>query len=56
MKLMSMVAKFARSPQGRRAAQQAMSYARSPEAKRQIDDVRRQLAARRKPKPHRSQP
>jgi hypothetical protein len=49
MKLMSMVAKFARSPQGRRAAQQAMTYARSPEAKRKVADVRRQLAARRKP-------
>ena len=35
----------------RRAAQQAMAYARSPEGKRKIDQARRQLAARRKPKP-----
>ena len=52
MKLMSMLTKFARSPQGRRMAQQAMTYARSPEGKRKIADVRRQLAAqqrRRKP-------
>ena len=51
MKLMSMIAKFARSPQGRRAAQQAMSYARSPEGKRKIESARRELATRRKPKP-----
>ena len=50
MKLMSMVARFARSPQGRRMAQQAMNYAKSPEGKRRIADARRQLAARRKPK------
>ena len=51
MKLMSMVARFARSPQGRRMAQQAMNYAKSPEGKRKIADARRQLAARRRPKP-----
>ena len=51
MKLMSMVAKFARSPHGRRMAQQAMNYAKSPEGKRKIEDARRQIAARRKPKP-----
>ena len=50
MKLMSMVAKFARSPHGRRMAQQAMNYANSPEGKRRIADVRKQVAARRKPK------
>ena len=49
MKLMSMIAKLAQSPQGRRMAQQAMSYANSPEGKRRIDGVREQLAARRKP-------
>ena len=32
-------------------AQQAMTYAKSPEGKRKIADARRQLAARRKPKP-----
>lgn len=51
MKLMSMISRLARSPQGRRMAQQAMNYAKSPEGKRKIADARRQLAARRKPKP-----
>ena len=50
MKLMSMVSRLARSPQGRRMAQQAMNYAKSPEGKRRIADARRQLAARRKPR------
>jgi hypothetical protein len=50
MKLMSIVARFARSPQGRRMAQQAMHYAKSPEGKRKIADARKQLAARRKPR------
>ena len=48
---MSKIAGFARSPQGRRMARQAMEYANSPEGKRRIADARRQLAARRKPKP-----
>ena len=51
MKLMSMLAKFARSPHGRRMAQQAMNYANSPEGKRRIADARKQLAQRRRPKP-----
>jgi hypothetical protein len=51
MSLMSKLARFARSKQGRRMAQQAMNYAKSPEGKRRIADARRQLAARRKPKP-----
>ena len=51
MSLFSKISRFARSPQGRRMTNQAMSYARSPEGKRRIADVRRQLAARRKPKP-----
>jgi hypothetical protein len=50
MSLMSKLARFARSPQGRRMAQQAMNYAKSPEGKRRIADARRQLAARRKPR------
>ena len=50
MKLMSMITKFARSPQGRRYGQQAMDYAKSPEGKRRIDGVRKQVATRgRKP-------
>jgi hypothetical protein len=51
MSLMSKLARFARSPHGRRMARQAMDYAKSPEGKRRIADVRRQLAARRRPKP-----
>ena len=45
------VTRLARSPQGRRMTQQAMSYARSPAGKRKIEQAREQLAARRKPKP-----
>jgi len=51
MSLFNSISKFARSRQGRRFAEQAMNYARSPEGKRRIADARRQLAARRKPKP-----
>jgi hypothetical protein len=51
MSLMSKLTRLARSKQGRRMTRQAMDYARSPEGKRRIADVRRQLAARRKPKP-----
>jgi len=50
MSLMSTLSRFARSPQGRRLAQQAMNYAKSPEGKRRIAEARRQLAARRRPK------
>ena len=46
MKLMSMITRLARSPQGRRYAQQAMAYARSPAGKRKVERVRKQLAAR----------
>jgi len=51
MKLMSMISKFARSPQGRRYGKQAMDYAKSPEGKRRIADVQKQLTRRRKPRP-----
>jgi hypothetical protein len=51
MSLMRTLSRFARSPQGRRLAQQAMNYAKSPEGKRRIAEARRQLAARRRPKP-----
>jgi hypothetical protein len=47
MKLMSALAKFARSPQGRHMANQAMRYAQSPEGKRRIEQGRRQLTRRR---------
>ena len=51
MSLMNSIARLARSPQSRRMAQQAMSYARSPSGKRKIEQARAQLAARRKPRP-----
>jgi hypothetical protein len=53
MSLMSRIAKFARSPQGRRAAAAAMAYAQSPKGRAKIDQARRQLATRgAKRKPH----
>ena len=52
MSLLTKISRFARSSQGRRMTQQAMSYARSPEGKRKIADVRRQLGSRRKSRPH----
>jgi hypothetical protein len=45
--LMSKVAQFARSPQGRRMAGQAVRVARDPKTRRQIEQVRARLAARR---------
>jgi hypothetical protein len=48
---MTKLARLARSPHSRRMAQQAMDYAKSPEGKRRIAEARRQIAARRKPKP-----
>jgi hypothetical protein len=50
MSLMTNIARLARSRHGRRIAQQAINYAKSPEGKRRIADARRQLAARRKPR------
>ena len=38
------IARFARSPQGRRAAAAAMAYAQSPKGRAKIDQARRQLA------------
>ena len=46
MSLMNRVARFARSPQGRRAAAAAMANAHSPNGRARIDQARRQLAAR----------
>ena len=51
MSLMTQLARLARSRHGRRMAQQAMDYAKSPEGKRRIADARRQLERARKPKP-----
>jgi hypothetical protein len=47
MSLISSALRLARSPQGRRALAQASRYARSPETRAKIDQVRRQVAARR---------
>ena len=44
--LLSKVAHFARSPQGRRLAGQAARKARDPKTRRQIDQVRVRLAQR----------
>ena len=53
MSLINRVARFARSPQGRRAAAAAMAYAQSPRGRAKIDQARRRLAergTRRKPR------
>ncbi len=50
MSLFARVARFARSPQGRRLAREVTRYARSPEGKRRMEQARRQLASRRKPR------
>jgi hypothetical protein len=47
--LMSRVAQFARSPQGRRLAGQATRAARDPKTRRQLDQVRQRLVQRRRP-------
>ena len=46
MSLINRVARFARSPQGRRAAAAAMAYAQSPKGRARIEQARRQLAQR----------
>jgi hypothetical protein len=46
MSLMNRIAKFARSPQGRRAAAAAMAYAQSPKGRAKIEQARRRLADR----------
>ena len=45
--MISRVARFARSPQGRRLAGQAVRAAKDPKTKRQIEQVRRRLATKR---------
>ncbi len=53
MSLINRLSRFARSPQGRRAAAAAMAYAQSPKGRARIEQARRQLAARgTKRKPH----
>jgi hypothetical protein len=46
MSLMNRIAKFARSPQARRAAAAAMAYAQSPKGRAKIEQARRRLADR----------
>jgi hypothetical protein len=47
MSLFSSLARFARSPQGRRLTQKAMRYAQSPEGRRKIAQTRERVASRR---------
>ena len=47
MTLLTKLALFARSPQGRRMTQKAMRYAQSPEGRRKIADVQQRVVARR---------
>ena len=46
MPLLNKLAAFARSPQGRRLAQKAMTYANSPQGKAKIAQVREKVAKR----------
>jgi hypothetical protein len=46
MSLISKIARYARSPQGRAAFGHAKRYAQSPQGRAKIDQVRRQLASR----------
>jgi hypothetical protein len=48
--LMSRLAKFAQSPQGRRLTAQAKRYASDPKNRAKIDDARKRLMARNKPR------
>ena len=54
MPLLSKLARFAASPQGKRLANKAMAYAQSPQGKARIAKARKKIAARgsgNKPKP-----
>lgn len=46
MPLLNSIARFARSRAGREAARKAMTYAKSPEGKRKIAQVREQVSQR----------
>jgi len=46
MTLMTKLAQFARSPQGRRMTRKAMDYAKSPEGRRKIAQARERVAKR----------
>jgi hypothetical protein len=47
MPLLSKLARFAASPQGRRLVNKAKAYAQSPEGRARIEKARQQIAARR---------
>ena len=47
---MNTLLKFAKTRQGRKLTNQAMAYARSPQGRKQIAQVQRQLSARKKPR------
>jgi hypothetical protein len=48
--LFSKIARFASSPQGRRLTAQAKRYASDPKNRAKVDDARRRLMARNKPR------
>jgi hypothetical protein len=48
--LMKTLMRFAQSRQGRKLTQQATNYAKSPKGKRQIEQARAQLNARKRPR------
>ena len=47
---MNTLLKFAKTRQGRKLTNQAIAYARSPQGRKQIAQVQRQLSARKKPR------
>ncbi|MEJ7781314.1 MAG: hypothetical protein WKF99_02005 [Solirubrobacteraceae bacterium] len=47
MSMISKLARFASSPQGRRMAQKAMEKAKDPKTRQQVDDARQKLARKR---------
>jgi hypothetical protein len=51
MPIMNRVARFARSPQGRRLFTMALAYAQSPQGRAKIREVQRRLAERRTSRP-----
>ena len=50
MSMMGQLTKFAKSRQGKQLFMQAKRYASSPEGKAKIDQARKQLTDRKKPK------
>jgi hypothetical protein len=53
MSLINRLARFARSPQGRRMVSQASRYARSPQGRAKLQQARRMIAARGRAAPRR---